>query len=349
MVRRIVWTLVLVFGGLGLSVAWAEQPEQDERAAQLAKEVREKGWIVYSARGENGTWDLFLSRPDGSRRRNITNTAEFEEAGPLFSQDGKKILYRRQAGGTRINHDKWGFQGRPVIANPDGTNPIVIGKEGQYPWASWSPDGKQIACLTMKGIRIVDLANKKVVRKMPRQGIYMQLLWSPDGKWFCGVSNHYGESWTIVRMDVSSGEMNPVHKFQNCTPDWFPDSRRIIFSSRPANQQANKGYGWTQLWMAEGEGKNQRLIYGEDGFHIYGGALSPDGKYVLFTKCTVDGGGSEKSGAPMYVMRLADAPTIGGESSDLRKIHPGTKDGPVLQTGWGWEPCWTYAEIGAKK
>ena len=43
-------------------------------SAELAEEVREKGWIVYSARSENGTWDLFLARPDGSQKRNITET-----------------------------------------------------------------------------------------------------------------------------------------------------------------------------------------------------------------------------------------------------------------------------------
>ncbi|MHC4674153.1 MAG: TolB family protein [Planctomycetota bacterium] len=329
----------------GLSVVFGEEAVQDKRVAQLAKEVGKKGWIAYSSRAENGTWDLFISRPDGSQRRNITNTPDFEETAPLFSPDNKKMLFRRIAKGSIIKHDKWGFEGRMVIANADGTNPVLIGKEREYPWATWSPDGKQVACLTLKGIQIIDLTNSKVVRKLSRQGIYQSLRWSPDGKYFCGVANTLG-MWTIVRVNVATGKLNPVHKFQNCTPDWFPDSRRIIFSSRPGNQG---GYGWTQLWMAEGEGKNHRLVYGEDGFHIYGGGLSPDGKYVLLTKCPKDGGGSERSGAPIFIMRFADAPSIGGESKKLRKLHPNTKDGPLLSIGKGFEPCWTYAEIGTKK
>ena len=39
-------------------------------------------------------------------------------------------------------------------------------------------------------------------------------------------------------------------------------------------------------------------------------------------------------GAPMGLMRLADAPTIGGESKALRKVHPATKDGPVAMMPW---------------
>ena len=70
---------------------------------------------------------------------------------------------------------------------------------------------------------------------------------------------------------------------------------------------------------------------------------------MVFTKCPVDGGGSEQDGALMCIMRLADAPVICGESKDLRKVHPNTKDGPVLELVPGWEPCWTYGEIAVDK
>jgi len=199
--------------------------------------------------------------------------------------------------------------------------------------------------LTQKGIQVIDLETKKVIRELPREGIYQQLFWSPDGQWFCGVANAR-MMWTVVRMNAQTGERNVVHEFQSCTPDWFHDSKHIIYPCRPAGQ---KGYGFTQLWMSEGEGKDTRLIYGEDGFHIYGGALSPDDKYVLFTRCPQDGGGSEKSGAPICVMRMADAPAVAGASKDLRKVHPEAKDAFVLQLTEGWEPFWTYAEIGAEK
>lgn len=330
---------------IGAILAPATAGAQEDRATQLAKEVGGKGWIVFAARAENGTWDLFLMRPDGSERRNITNTPDFEEGGPRFSPDGAQLLYRRFAKGTIISHDLWGFQGDLMIADADGSNPVQIGGDREFPWASWSPDGKQIACLTPKGIQIVDLQTKQIVRELPRKGIYQQLFWSPDGQWFCGVANAR-ILWTVVRMHAQTGELNIVHEFQSCTPDWFPDSQHVVFPSRPAGQE---GYGFTQLWMSDGEGTNARMIYGEDGFHIYGGALSPDSQYVLFTRCAKDGGGSEDSGAPICVMRMADAPAIGGPSAALRKVHPDAKDAVVLQLVEGWEPCWTYAEIGGRQ
>ena len=315
----------------------------------LAKEVAGKGWLVYGARGENGTWDLFLSRPDGSERRNITNTADAEEAAPRFSPDGRKLLYRRLKRGTQINHDKWGFQSELMLADADGSNAAAIGGEGELPWASWSPDGRQVLCLLMKGIKIYDLDSKTVTREFPRQGIYQQLFWAPDGKWFCGVANNQGESWTVVRMNAASGELNAVRKFQNCTPDWHPDSNHIVLSSRPAGQPGGDGYGYTQLWLVSGDGAEQQLLYGEDGSHIYGGAFSPDAQYILFTKGPKDGSGAEESGAPMCIIRAKDAPMITGESPDLRKLHPVTKDGPVLMLEKAWEPHWTYFLSGEKE
>lgn len=325
----------------------------DPRTAQLASEVSHRGWIVLSARTEKGDWDLFLMRPDGSQRRNMTATPDFSEVGGRFSPDGKRLLYRRIPIEIKFNHDWWGRAGQLVIAQADGSAPVVY---GEFPWASWSPDGRQIACLEKTGIVIYDVSTKQIVRKLDRKGIYQQLFWSPDGKWFTGTANTYGESWTVVRMNAATGEINAVVKFQNCTPDWMPDSRHVIYSSRPAKQEEADaaltsasgqpaGYGWTQLWTASADGSSRSLVYGEDGRHIYSGAASPDGRYVLFTRALSDGG---EHTAEIHLMRMADAPGIGGASFALRKLHPGAKSGTLLPLGPGWEPHWTYARIGGK-
>lgn len=312
---------------------------------ELAEEVKDKGWIVFSARSANGSWDLFMMRPDGSQRRQLTDTPQVEEAGPRYSPDGKRLLFRTMKRGTVLDHDQWGFAGSLTVADWDASNRRSLGSEGEFTWASWLPDGKQVVCLTLKGILVVDLATMEVVRRIDRQGIFQQLYCSPDGTALCGVGNYRGQTWTIMRVDMADGKVNEVNSLQSCTPDWFSDSRRVIYSCRPAGQRANRGYGWTQLWMADAAGGEQRLVYGEDGTHVYGGALSPDDRYVLFTRCEVDGGGAEKAGGSMHLMRLADAPTIRGRSTALRKLHPETKDGPVLTLPRGWEPHWTYAEL----
>ena len=326
-----------------ITILVAAVAAEDKSVDTLRREVASKGWVVTSIKQKRGDWDLVLMRPDGSKQRKLTDTPDWSEAAPRWSPDSRRLLYRRIKAGTVISHDRWGFQGELVMADAMARNGRVMGK---HPWGCWSPDGKQISCLSVKGIEILDVATGKVKRRMKRAGYFQQLFWSPDGKWFCGTANVGGELWTIVRMDVATGKWNVVSRFRNCTPDWFPDSRQVIFSNRPANQ---KGYGWTQLWMAPGQGGQRKMLYGEDGRHIYGGGLSPDGRYVLFTRCPKDGGGSERSGAPGGLMRLADAPIIGANSPALRKLHPGAHDGPVLALPDLWEPHWTFTDVTASR
>ena len=353
MPKHVMWFIPIIIWLIPISFTSAADIEpvqpSDEGIAELKQELAGKGWIAYSARGDNGSWDLFLSRPDGTALHNITNTPNSHEAGVMFSPDSKNILYRQLPKDGKIDHDRWGFQGELVIADANGANPRVIGEDKEYPWATWSPDGENILCLTLKGIHVYDLKTKELIRTYKRQGIYQQLFWSPDGKWFVGTGNVGQKGWRVVRINAETGELNPVTKTQSCTPDWFPDSKRVIYSTRPEGQTTNDGYGWTYLAMADGDGQNVQMIYGEEGRHIYGGALSPDCEYVLFTRLPNDGGGAEKTGAPIYIMRMADAPTIYGKSKEIRAMTSNPKTGPVFHLAQGWEPCWTYAEIGGLK
>ena len=340
-------TLLHPDGGQDQAGVSLGEARRDAPAARLAEEVRRYGWLVFSARSERGDWDLFVCRPDGSDRRNLTRTPESNEAAAQFSRDGRRLLFRRLPVGEPIDGNHYGAQGELVLAGSDGSTPTVLGQGGEYPWASWSPDGKQVACLSVKGISIVDVATWQVVRKLPRQGFFQQLTWSPDGRWLSGVSNSFGASWSVALIEIATGKAHAVSGADCCTPDWFPDSRRLVFSNRPAGQSENHGNGWTQLWMADADGRNRRLVYGEDGRHIYGGQVSPDGKYVVFTENVQEIGDPRHAGAPMGLLRLADAPIIGGESRELRKLHPEAKRGPVLVLPTGWEPCWTDAEVFA--
>ena len=126
----------------------AERAQGRSQATELAREVRDKGWIIYGARTAKGDWDLFTMRPDGSDVRNLTNTPQFNEGLPRFSPDGNRILYRRIPVGERFDNNRHGLQGELVFANNDGSAVEVFGKEGEFPWASWSSDGKKIVCLS---------------------------------------------------------------------------------------------------------------------------------------------------------------------------------------------------------
>ncbi len=319
----------------------------DQEVDKLAKEVTTKGWLLFSAKSAPGDYDLFLSRPDGSQLRNITGTTEFNEYGGRFSPDGKKMLYRRQKKGGSINHDVWGAMGVLVIANADGSNPVPQGNEGELPWACWGTDEKQVTCLYRREgkIRIIDLQTKQVVKELPREGIFQQLFWSPDGKRFCGTANINGRDWNVVAIEVETGKSTLLTRNLNCTPDWFQhDSQKVIYSNRTPG--VGSDYGWTMLMQATADGKQRALIYGERGRHIYYGCTSPEDQYAIFSVTESDGG----IDAQMALVRLADTPfVVPADYSQLLALYPNAKSGPVLRLNQaGFEPHWTYAEIGAK-
>jgi Tol biopolymer transport system component len=327
--------------------SFAANPETAPDVRALAAEVTRKGWILFTAKTPQGDYDLFLSRPDGSVKRNITQTPDWSEYGGRFSPDSKHMLYRRQKAGEAINHDRWGAMGMLVVANADGSNPVVQGGDGEWPWASWSPDGKLFACLYKREgvIRIIHAETKTVFQELPRQGIFQQMFWSPDGKRLVGTANFSGQDWNILSIELETGKSTLLSRALNCTPDWFQgDPNRVIYSNRtPALGNKN---GWTMLMQATADGKSRTLVYGERDRHIYYGGTSPDDKYVIFSVPPTDGGVD----AEMALVRLADTPMIvPSDYTALKALYPGAKHGPVLHLGEaGFEPHWTYADVGGK-
>ena len=341
--------LLVLLGILGYSVTQAIAGDVDT----LRDEVATQGWILYAARTPNGDYDLFQARPDGSQVRNITQTPDWSEFGVRLSPDHKRMLYRRLPKspfirpGEGINHDSWGAMGVLFIANADGSNPQPQGTDGGWPWASWGRENDQIACLYRREgkIRIFDLATKKLVKELPRQGIFQQMYWSPDGQSLCGTANINGQDWNVVSLDMSSGKTTLLSRNLNCTPDWFAgDSQKVIYSNRTPG--LGDSYGWTMLMQAMADGKSRSLIYGERGRHIYFGCTSPDNKYALFSRPETDGG----SEANMAIVRLADAPIIVPEDyKELKALYPQAKNGPVLILKLaGFEPFWTFADLEKK-
>jgi Tol biopolymer transport system component len=325
----------------------AEPAARDAGTEQLAREVAVRGWIVFSSKTPNGDYDLFAARPDGSALRNLTHTPDSSEYGARLSPSGKKLLYRRVKKGESLNHDVWGALGVLVMANPDGSQPVVQGQEGEWPWASWGADDKLVACLHKREgvIRIYEWETKRVVKELPRQGIFQQLFWSPDGQRLCGTANINGQNWNVVSLELATGKSTLLTRELNCTADWFQKDRdRVVYCNRTPGLATD--YGWTMIMQATADGKSRSLVYGERGRHVYYGCMSPDDQYVLFSRPESDGG----TDATMAIIRLADAPIIVPDDyKELKALYPQSKGGPVLHLPHaGFEPQWVAADLGAR-
>ena len=295
-----------------------------------------------------GDWDLFACRPDGSDRTEHHATRPTSTRRRRSSRaTGRGCSTAACRRGETIDGNHYGTQGELVLASGRRHESRGrSGRSGEYPVGELEPRRQAARLPDDQGhlVRGCRHAGASSARSRARASSSS----SPGRPTASG-----SRAWRTrsARAGASRGWRSPrarptaVSGADCCTPDWFPDGRAIIFSNRPPGQAENNGNGWTQLWMADPDGSNRRLVYGEDGRHVYGGHVSPDGKYVIFTGNMKEDGDPGHSGAPMGLMRLADAPIIGGESRELRKLHPEAKSGPVLVLPAGWEPCWTSAEI----
>src|SRR5262249_35914616 len=147
-----------------------------------------------------------------------------------------------------------------------------------------------------------------------------QLVWSPDGKSFTGTANGLGQYWSIGALTSANAKVGAVSEPEryNCTSDWMPDSRHILYSRGTIPDKNERA----QLWRAAPNGRERDLVYAEAGRHIYGGASSPDGRYYLFTLSVEDLGKVNHSQTTMAIVRAADTPMLGDEDEALRKRYP---------------------------
>ena len=127
-----------------------------------------------------------------------------------------------------------------------------------------------------------------------------------------------------------AGELRGVSETEryNCTPDWCPDSRQVVY----ARGIIPNVPGRAELWTASADGGARHRIYAEDGHHIYGACASPDGRYVTFTRSIEDLG--KVTEIEMAVIRWPEASNLGDTRAVVR-----------LDLGPGWEPHWTAKEV----
>lgn len=312
----------------------------DSSGAAIAREVHGLGRIAYSAVGPHGDWDLSIMRPDGTDRRQLTDTRDLNETGVRFSPDGKHILYYEQPASDPVDNNTYGTYDL-VIADSTGSNPVRLGRG--LSWASWGPDSKTVSVLTPRGILTIEVPSRKLVHNIPRQGIVQQLVCSPDGRSLTGTANGLGPYWNVGILDMSSRKIALVSEAEryNCTPDWLPDARHVIYARGTIPERNERA----QLWIAGPGGAERRMVYAEAGRHIYGGASSPDGRYYLFTRSVEDLGKVDHARTTMSIIRAADTPMLGDDDPALRSRFPDAKYTLRLDLGPGWEPHWTAAEI----
>jgi Tol biopolymer transport system component len=259
------------------------------------------GLIAFSS-NRSGPWHIWTVKPDGSDLREVTKgPADQHDVDPVFSPDGKSILFASTRGGTT---GVW----RMAL---DGSKPERICDGDQ---AEWSPDGKRIALRRAERIYVRDLASGQEKCITPADWPHCSgPAWSPDGKrlafacrWDAGPGRVQTSGNAVFTVPADGGTPVKVYGEQgSCEPHWSPDGQRLVYETE------------THICTISPDGTKNRMVTTFGGVQRYG-RFSPDGKSIVFCQ-----GVSERGPWELYII-----PSQGGTPVKL------TEDGSDMNPDW---------------
>ncbi|HYX07429.1 MAG TPA: hypothetical protein VE912_11910 [Bacteroidales bacterium] len=111
--------------------------------------------IVFSAKDDSGTYQIFVMREDGSGLKQLTND-EFSSSDPAWSQDGQRIAFT--SSWDFIDADSARFRQELYLMDTDGSDLQRLTTEEVFIGTiSWHPEGRSIA-FAASGLHLFDLS-----------------------------------------------------------------------------------------------------------------------------------------------------------------------------------------------
>lgn len=177
--------------------------------------------VAFVLRSSRGDADLFVSRLDGSNRRNLSNNPAIETS-PTWSPSGRQIAFVSDRSHTGL--------GQIYICDSDGSNVRRIVKEGgDADSPSWSPDGKWIAfhwkpTMGTYDIYLAEAAGGRIFQLTTGGG--SNPAWAPDGRHIAFQSNRTGSNQLYIMLLDGSELRMITRQGNNSTPAWSGYFRR---------------------------------------------------------------------------------------------------------------------------
>jgi Tol biopolymer transport system component len=242
---------------------------------ELAGASARSGRIAFCS-NRSGAWRIWVVKADGSDLKQLTKQAtDDQDVDPVFSPDGKAILFTSTRGGKAA---VWRMAA-------DGSKPERICEGDQ---AEWSPDGAKIVFRRNERVFIRELARGQEEGLSPADWPHCSgPAWSPDGK-----SVAFAARWEagngIYIVPAQGGKPVKVYDQQGaCEPHWSPDGVRLVYETE------------THICTINADGTKNRLITYFGGVQRYA-RFSPDGKLLVFCQ-----GVSEQGPWELYLIPAA--------------------------------------------
>jgi TolB protein len=276
--------------------------------------------IMLGTSGTGSASEIFMMRPDGTDRRQLTHNNILDND-PDWSPDGSKIVYISAVdslpGATARRRDVF-------VMNVDGSGSHRLFKGADGPGAAhprWSPDGTRISFDSFVPslgfqpfVMNADGSNVKLVRAM--SGENFSLEWSPDGTRFLFLTNRAPRLvWTLYVMPVDGSTDQQLSGNSACTSNlgraaqWSPDGSSIAFSC-----ETNLG-SWISSLRSDGTAVTSVTIPATVDFAP---VWSPDGVQIAFASDRAVLGGNPI--AQVYVINAGGGPISQVTTHPVRQV-----------------------------
>lgn len=236
------------------------------------------GGTVPTAQANVVDFEIFTFNPDGSNRTNVTDESPLTDYNPVFTPDGKQILYETEFVGQAVD-DTFEL----ALMNPDGSGKSTLvanGKPEDIP-RGYHPDGSQFVVqsnrdgnneiykINSDGTGQVRLTNNAFIDNWPK--------WSPDGTSIIFHSNRSGnnEIWSMDPFGGNLVNLTNSPATNDNTPEWSPDGTKIAFT---------RGAGSTsEIFVMDASGANPVNLTNNPGYDSIV-TWSPDGNKIIWSR-----------------------------------------------------------------
>ena len=201
--------------------------------------------IAYVSSTEGTNHQVWIMRADGSHQRPLIDEPAWEDTGPTFTADGRRVLYSRC--GAYVP-PFWTCKIVSVRLDGSGRR-TIIGGTWHPSDPAISPDGTMLAYASDAGgyearIWLADADGEHRHALGPTFGVE-RVMWSPDGTHLVFTGYRTGSLYTIATDDTGLAEIAPGVLFGA----WSPDGTRIVST-------VDSGMGAAQLQTTEPDGSD---------------------------------------------------------------------------------------------
>ncbi len=317
-------------GGFPLQLA-----QSDDRQSGLTASPDGKWVVSQSDQGGAEIYDLYAVPASGGAIVNLTNTADIDEQGAVFSPDGRWLAFNR-----RLKTDS-----APNIAVMDFASRRVrqltheATKDHFWNFATFSHDGKTIfanrtnATFTEGEIWSIDIASGRATRLTPERAFNLVSDASPDGRTLAISTQNASGVQQVALFDLrtKSAHLLKPDAWEQSSLHFSPDGRTLLFSSNLDGRTALESYDLASASAKPlnlPDGVNSEASTDETSF-------SPDGRQILVSHqasnapidyWTID----TQSGASKQITRLGLASVDPARLPKAQIVHYKSPDGTVI-------------------